>query len=88
MFDTQYAIPVLIFGVAAGLLLGRMSREHSAATRGKKNPHAGDCMMEGISTGLLVGAVLGMTGVMNIVPATLISALGGMVVGMNIKKKK
>ena len=88
MFDTQYAIPVLLFGVAAGLLLGRMSKSRSAANRGKKNVHADDCMMEGISTGLLVGAVLGMTGVMDIIPATLISALGGMVVGMNIKKKK
>ena len=89
MGDTsQYAIPVLVFGIAAGLLLGRMSRQRSNANRGKKNVHSEDCMMEGVSTGLMVGAVLGMTGVMDILPAIAISVLGGMVVGMNLKKKK
>ena len=82
-----YALPVLIFGVAAGLLLGRMSKQHTAKSRGKKNPHGDDHMMEGISTGLMVGAVLGMMGVMDILPAIAICVLGGMVVGMNIKKK-
>ena len=84
---SEYALPVLVFGVALGLLMGRMSKKSSAANRGKKNVHAEDCMMEGISTGLMAGAVLGMTGVMNILPAIAIGALGGMVVGMNIKKK-
>jgi len=85
---SSYALPVLLFGVAAGLVLGRLSRSRSAANRGKKNTHADDCMMEGISTGMLAGAVLGMTGVMDIIPAIAIGAFGGMVVGMNIKKKK
>ena len=84
---SEYALPVLVFGVAMGLLMGRMSKKHSVTSRGKKNVHGDDCMLEGISTGLMAGAVLGMTGVMNILPAIAIGALGGMVVGMNIKKK-
>lgn len=84
---SEYALPVLVFGVAMGLLMGRMSRQRSASNRGKKNVHGEDYMMEGISTGLMAGAVLGLTGVMGYLPAIAIGALGGMVVGMNIKKK-